>query len=181
LTETKNESNGMNERPKDGLIERWGAKAAALTTILTLVFLVLPQLRPKDADSQTSKSGVSAAEAIVPAIRIEDLPKDHLVGRWRQYDVDGLGNTRYLSTVLVSKHDHDYIMAIAGVAADPDVGSSRGVFDVRYDGTTWTFNSDWGNGQIGMFILRDVAPDVFEGQVYLNGAVVGRSRWTRAE
>jgi hypothetical protein len=55
----------------------------------------------------------------------------------------------------------------------------KGVFDIRFKGDDWYFKSDWGQGKIAEFRLKQITPGVYIGWSYLNGKKVEQYIWLR--
>jgi len=92
-----------------------------------------------------------------------------LEGTWRQH-IDGREACDF--AVTINNMTGQYEMT--GIKAYGSFGPSRGITDVRYDGETWSFNSDWGY-KVAKFVLRKTDDDTFEGMVEGNQ----RNKWVR--
>ena len=165
----------MSDRQKHGLLEKWGAKAAAVTAILGLIFLIFPRLQPS---RETGPQPAAPSPQVAPA-GVSRQPGDIILGTWRHYhDLDENGNWTYISTVVVARSATGYIMSVREQAESNDsvqIVNGLALFDVESDGTTWTFNSNWGGGRVGHFVLKHVSPILFEGHHY-EGRVRGEGR-----
>jgi hypothetical protein len=132
-------------------------------------------------DDRSSPVAVAQGPPTTPSIPTRPSPADVIVGTWRQFVVDELGQSRYLGTFVVTKLGGGYRMQSQDQVQGPDVVNSLGLFDIRSNGETWSFNSNWGNGAIGNFVLRRVSPTLFEGDVLFQGRVVGHNKWVRVQ
>lgn len=114
--------------------------------------------------------GDSPTKAIIPLNVAEPLRPQPLGigGTWRQY-IDG----RQCGDFHVSFNANTGLYEMSTVKQNTGI-TVKGIYDVRYDGQTWSFNSDWGT-QIGRFVLKQVNVNAFE------GIVAGRdkNRWER--
>ena len=183
--------------------------AGALTAILTLLFLLFPELKPGSGAAGEGTS-VPAAAAQPPPVqpasnapaRAElppaqpavmrsepvqaasllpsDVPGDVIIGAWRQYLYVGSEELRFLGTFVVGKSNGVYTMAAREQVEAADVINSIGIFDVACDGEIWTFKSNWGQGRVGQFVLQRVSPTIFDGSVYFDGGVAA-NRWIKVE
>jgi len=178
----------MTDQPSRGPLEKWGAKAVALTAIISLVFLVFPRLKPEPEPSpERGASSVLPSTLVVrqetpPATLASpsvEQPGDVILGTWRQYWYGPAGDLQWLSTYVVSKVGTGYAMTALELVEAEGVTPSLGVFDVRADGYEWEFSSNWGQGRVGYFVLYRVSPSRFEGDVMEGGRVVGRNRWVK--
>lgn len=96
--------------------------------------------------------------------------KREIEGTWRQH-IDG----REAGDFAVKFYE------TTGLYEMPQVGSvsrfgylnTRGISNIRYDGRTWSFDSDWGY-KIGKFELKKVDTNTFEGMI--EGS---RNKWVR--
>jgi hypothetical protein len=167
--------------------ERGATIAGAVTAILTLVFLLYPDLQPKPTANREEPPASSAAfqtpqaAAVITASHPEAAPGDVILGVWRQYVYVDPDQLRPLGTFAVGKRGGEYTMAAREQVESADLLNSIGIFDVASDGELWTFNSNWGQGRVGNFELRRMSPTVFEGDVKYLGQVVSRNRWVKVE
>lgn len=106
--------------------------------------------------------------------------ENDIVGLWEQFIVypDELFSLGLFEVTVV---DGDYAMRIYD---DSDVPRerlvrSKGIFDIAFDGTTWSFYSDWGRHGTGYFELKKVDNNTYEGYSYLNGKERSLNRWVR--
>jgi hypothetical protein len=102
-------------------------------------------------------------------------------GAWKQYVLSPQEGAVYIGTFVVSKHRGEYLLSPRAQSAGERFQTSIGVFDVVYDGRTWTFNSNWGGGDVGNFALQRVSPTVFEGEIRVAGQLSNRTRFVKIE
>jgi hypothetical protein len=163
----------MTEQQKHGILDNWGAKAAAVTTILTLVFLIFPRLQPMRDNGSDGRPGVTGQPRSPTTGEVTNpLPGDVILGTWRHSDSIP-GDDRYLSTVIVTRTPSGYLMSVRDQAEDSTITNGIGIDHVECDGETWTFDSNWGKGEVGHFVLKRRSPTLFEGTVYENGKAIG--------
>lgn len=165
----------MAEQQKLGILDKWGAKAAAITTILTLVFLLFPRLQPARDNGSDGRAG-STAQPRSPTTgdATNPLPGDVILGTWKHWNtVPGNDTLVYMSTVVVTRTPSGYLMSVRDQAEDPSITNGIGIDHVECDGETWTFDSNWGHGEVGHFVLQRRSPTLFEGIVYQKGKAIG--------
>jgi hypothetical protein len=168
-------------------LEKWGAVAMAITAILTLVFLLFPDLKPQPREI------MAGPEIVEPPARLPEAPAtsrtpevnsapartagDVILGTWDQYTFLSEADLKYGGTFVVSRSDGRYVMSAQ--SQREDAGHTIGLSDVDSDGRRWTFRSNWGGGRVATFALERVTENVFEGAASLGGFVVQRDRWVR--
>lgn len=110
----------------------------------------------------------------------DEVAENDIVGLWEQFIVypDELFSLGLFEVTFV---DGEYAMRIYD---DSDVPRerlvrSKGIFDISFDGTTWSFYSDWGRHGTGYFELKKVDNNTYEGYSYLNGKKRSQNRWVR--
>lgn len=179
----------MSEHQPRSPLEKWGAIAVAISGILTLVFLLFPDLKPHSTINGANIPSVVppslVAERETPAARTEPAverqrapdPGDVILGTWDQYTFRTQNDLTYGGTFVVSRGDPEYVMA--ALSQREHSGHTIGLSDVTCDGRTWTFRSNWGNGISAVFMLERVSQNVFEGVASVNGVAVQRDRWVR--
>ena len=92
---------------------------------------------------------------------------ERTTGDWQQY-VFADGAWRGLGVYRVALSDGgDYRMDPVSQSQDPGVTTSKGLSEVKFSGGAWSFNSDWGNGDVGEFRLQRIAPGLYAGWSYL--------------
>jgi hypothetical protein len=92
---------------------------------------------------------------------------ERTTGDWQQY-VFADGAWRGLGVYRVTVSDGgDYRMEPVSQSQDPGVTTSKGLSNVNFSGRTWSFSSDWGNGDVGEFRLQRMAPGLYAGWSYL--------------
>ncbi len=111
--------------------------------------------------------GITAA-IIVLAIQDTEKRKE-LIGVWDQYIAGDYAGTYRVTAA--NKPDSLYDMQLAA-APDPGQGitPSKGISNVKYDGLTWEFDSDWGV-EVGHFTLQKANANEFI------GTAVGKTRY----
>jgi gentisate 1,2-dioxygenase len=92
---------------------------------------------------------------------------DRVTGDWQQFVLDGQGAWRALGVYRVEETNGEYRMTPVSQSQDPDVTTSKGLSNVQFTGKDWTFNSDWGNGDVAEFRLRRIGPGIYAGMSYL--------------
>ena len=109
-------------------------------------------------------------------------PEVRIVGVWTQYYESGRSGkwTQHGAFRVFMKDDKLQMASEDQTKAPEGAIKSRGLFNVGFNGETWTFDSDWGNGRIGSFKLRRVNDDVYEGYSYLNDQRRDHNIWVRA-
>jgi hypothetical protein len=139
------------------------AQLAAWRRLAMVLLLLLPAL-PGAARAQSDG-------ATAPATR------ERTTGDWQQFVADGNGAWRPLGIYRVEQSDGAYRMAPLSQSQEPGVIASKGLSDVRFEGTDWRFNSDWGNGDVGEFRLERFGPGIFSGWSYLRGEQRNYNLW----
>jgi hypothetical protein len=105
---------------------------------------------------------------------------ERTTGNWQQFVSDNSG-WRPLGVYRVERSDGAYRMEPVRQSQDPDVTTSKGLFDVRFSGSDWQFKSDWGNGDVAEFRLQRVAPGKYVGWSYLRGERRNYNLWLLME
>jgi hypothetical protein len=107
---------------------------------------------------------------------------DIIIGTWQQYGLDATTSRWELfGTFVVVKVGGVYTISAREQRDAPGLLHSIGIFDVRSDGVSWTFNSNWGGGRVGNFRLHRVSDTQFDGTVYFSGRAIGITRWIRIQ
>ncbi len=102
-----------------------------------------------------------------------------LAGVWEQYVVPKSGwDLVYLARFELHRTPQGYDAATVDVAPGAFPPQIR-TFNHRFDGTTWTFNSDWQVRGIATFQLKRVNADLFIGWSYLKGHRQNANLWLR--
>ena len=99
------------------------------------------------------------------------VPLAELEGTWRQY-VDGRSLADF--AVKINMETGQYEMSLINRSALTT--GTRGITNIQYDGSTWSFDSDWGY-KTAKFVLRKVDDRTFEGVVEGNQ----RNKWVRID
>jgi hypothetical protein len=161
----------------------------AITGILTLVFLLFPDLKPQPRNVEPARdvAGSAAqlpdapvrAQASLPVPTPATAPRagDAILGTWDQYTFLTESDLKYGGTFVVSRSDGQYVMS--ALRQREDSGHTIGLSDVNSDGRSWTFQSNWGSGFVATFALERVSENVFEGVATLRGQPMQRDRWVR--
>ena len=89
-------------------------------------------------------------------------------GTWQQYVIAD-GQPIYLGTYTFASTGDDYDLNAVDVAPCTFPQTDFHTFGHSYNGTTWTFNSDWHEYGIAQFQLQKVDANRFEGYAYLDG------------
>lgn len=162
------------DKPKDkSFLEKWGAQAAALTAILTLIFLLFPHLKPID-HKQAELSSLSS-------ISNDKLSTDTILGVWEQYIFVTQTDLRSGGKFLVAKRDGKFQMSSISQPDDPRTVHSIQISNVESNGSLWKFISNQGTGRLVQFELLRVSENIFEGTAKLGGVVIQHDRWIRVE
>jgi hypothetical protein len=114
---------------------------------------------------------------------VDDTPSGQpFEGAWKQYVTHPVhGNEVHLGTFVVSKYKGDYAISARAQSEDPEHLNSIAIYDVRYDGKRLTFNSNWGNGQVGNFEMQRTSPSEFKGVIYVAGQPGNHTRFVKIE
>lgn len=102
-------------------------------------------------------------------------------GAWKQYIVTKDEGDVYLGTFVVARSHGEYVISPRTQVEGERYQDSIGVFDVSYDGKSWTFNSKWDDGDVGNYELRRVSPTVFEGEIRVAGKMENLTRVVKIE
>ncbi len=97
-------------------------------------------------------------------------------GVWKQYILDE-GKWWDLGTFKVSYQEGIYLMSPINQTIDEGLVNSRGLFGVSFSEEKWEFNSDWGEGQIGKFLLEKIRTGMYHGWAYLEGEPLNENLW----
>lgn len=133
-------------------------------------------IRPAGAGEGSSRRGPNS---MADFEAVERPAESGLAGIWEQYAVVDSETDIYLGEFAVSRLGDEYQMSARTQVQHPLIINSLGIFDVEYDGDIWTFRSDWGDGNIGRFVLERESEDVFEGHAWLGDEPGPRTRWVR--
>ena len=102
-------------------------------------------------------------------------------GVWKQFIPTTDEGDVYLGTFVVARSNGEYVVSPRTQTEGQRMENSIGIFDVAYDGRSWTFNSNWGGGRIGNFELQRVSPTVFEGEIRIAGKLENRTKLVKIE
>lgn len=109
---------------------------------------------------------------------VADAAGHPLAGLWRQTMLDGRREVAG-GLFIVTADEVGLSMRPLSQSGSVEVNNSRGLTDVAFSGTLWTFKSDWGQGQTGEFRLMRKSADEFRGASYLNGRQMDLNVWRR--
>ena len=109
----------MSHLPSRSALEKWGAVAMAISGILTLVFLLLPDLKPQPRDAQSVREFAGSAAQLLDAPAATQVsvpvpapaPGDIILGTWDQYTLLTEADLKYGGTFVVSRSDGQYVMS----------------------------------------------------------------------
>jgi hypothetical protein len=164
---------------KKSALEKWGAYAAALTAILALIFLVFPNWKPESKEPHKLPE-VNQARPIPPLAT--PLPGDIILGTWQEFLSDSAGSGwEYVGTFVVAKAEGVFTIGAREQRDAPHLINSIGIFDVRSDGTRWTFNSNLGSGRVTNFDLKRVSDTEFYGTISMGGKVINITKWEKVQ
>ena len=103
---------------------------------------------------------------------------ERVAGDWEQFIFFPDTSTwRSAGVYRVEQVDGEYRMSPVNQVQAPDLTNSRGLTNVRFSGSDWLFNSDWGNGNVGEFRLRRIGPGVYQGWSYLGEKQINPNIW----
>jgi hypothetical protein len=108
-------------------------------------------------------------------------PGDVILGTWQQYILENTSRWEFLGTFVVTKTAGAYTISARTQREEPWIANSIGISDVQCDGESWTFNSNWGGGNVAKFSLKRVSNSQFEGTINLGGRPAQRTRWTKIQ
>jgi hypothetical protein len=120
------------------------------------------------------------ADPVRPESPVTPTP-DTIMGAWKQYVLTPDEGDVYLGTFVVSQLRGEYVINPRTQSEGERMMNTLGVFDVSYNGERWTFNSNWGGGEVGNFELQRVSPTVFEGEIRVAGRLSNRTRFVKIE
>ena len=86
-----------------------------------------------------------------------------------------------LGAFVVTRQRGEYVISARSQNESERIMNSIGIFDVQYDGALWTFNSNWGKGEVGAFHLQRQTDTVFEGEIRVAGQIPNRIKWVKIE
>lgn len=89
-------------------------------------------------------------------------------GTWQQYVIAD-GQPVYLATFSFERAGNDYDISAVDVAPCTFPQSGFRTFGHQYDGSRWSFHSDWHEYGVAQFELEKVDHNRFEGYAYLDG------------
>lgn len=131
------------------------------------------------SDEDKPRPAAVAANVDEPITPTPTTPS--IEGAWKQFVLLPDEGPVYLGTFVVSRLRGDYIVAPRTQQEGERYVNTLGVFDVSYDGQQWSFNSNWGGGEVGNFDLKRMSPTVFEGEIRIAGQLSNRTRFVKIE
>jgi hypothetical protein len=129
--------------------------------------------------SDEDKPKAAAVAGVEPITPTPGEPT--IEGAWKQYVFVPEEGPVYLGTFVVSKFRGDYVVSPRAQEEGERYVNTLGVFDINYTGQQWSFNSNWGGGEVGNFELKRVSPTVFEGEIRVAGQLSNRTRFVKIE
>jgi hypothetical protein len=174
----------MNENSKQSFWATLPGVLAAVAGVITAVGALVVSLaqigvigKKPAADSSSQNAPAVASVAATQPAR-SSAPGDIILGTWEQYIFTSPTDLVFGGTFVVSKVDDGYVMGAQQQTPRPDLVNSLGLTNVTSDGTVWTFQSHFTDGESGEFRLRRVSDSIFEGEVVQGGRVT-RNKWVR--
>jgi hypothetical protein len=160
---------------KSVLIALIGAVSAIVAAVAApICSTLLSSDSPQPAAAATPTSIAIAAESpVTPGVPIE--------GTWKQWVYDETGTPVEIGAFVVSRQRGEYVISARRQNEGERIMNSIGIFDVQYDGALWTFNSNWGKGEVGNFHLERQTDTVFEGEIRVAGQIPNRTKWVKIE
>ena len=161
-------------RDKSVHIALIGAIAAVLAAVAApICSKLLSSDSSPPAAGTTPTSGLAAESPVDPGVPIE--------GTWKQWVYDETGTAVELGAFVVTRRQGEYVISARRQNESERIMNTIGIFDVQYDGTLWTFNSNWGKGKVGNFRLQRQTDIVFEGEIIVPGEIPNRTKWVKIE
>ncbi len=160
----------MSKSENKGFLEKWAAKAVALTAILTLLFLLFPDLKPTPTETPLRSTSTQTPTS---------NPGDIILGIWEQFIFVSETDLRSGGKFLVSRAEGEYVMSSVSQPDDARSIHSIEISQIQSDGNLWTFTSNQGAGRIVYFELKKVSENVFEGCAQLDTTIIQCDRWIR--
>ena len=104
--------------------------------------------------------------------------QERKTGEWQQFIwMQDEVRWKYLGTFLVYEANSTYRMKPVEQVRAADVTNSRGITAVRFSGSDWTFNSDWGTVGVGTLRLTKTGDGMYQGWSYLEGTPQYKNLW----
>jgi hypothetical protein len=161
------------------LIACIGAGAAVVAAFAKPICDTLyPSSSERPAGVHASIDGAPGA-LITPTPMIADAPP--IEGTWKQYVLSEDEGAVLLGTFVVAKVNGEYVISPRSQTEGEQFQNAIGVFDVAYDGNVWTYNTNWGNDEVGNFEFQRVSPTMFEGEIRVAGKLENRTRVVKIE
>jgi len=98
-------------------------------------------------------------------------------GEWQQFVLRDDGHWHLLGTFLVQQERGDFLMVPVTQTKDGLIINSRGLFDVKFTASGWSFRSDWGKDGIGVFRLNKLDRGIYQGWSYSGEQRLDRNLW----
>lgn len=121
-------------------------------------------------------------------------PGDVILGTWREVGCASLlpesgkcsGENMYLGTFVVAKTNGGYTISARDQAKSKNIKNSIGIYNVKSDGTSWTFSSNVTGESVhedvvGNFDLRRASENMFAGIISVDGGEVAITKWVRIQ
>jgi hypothetical protein len=101
--------------------------------------------------------------------------QEQRAGDWQQFVLANDG-WHALGVFRVEPNGNKFQMTELSHTADATI-PSKGLSNVLFGPGGWSFDSDWGNGDIGVFRLQRLAPGIYTGWSYLRGVRRNYNMW----
>jgi hypothetical protein len=160
-----------------------GEKSVLIAIIGAVAAIVAAIAAPICSTLLSSDSPQPTAAAATPAPRgiADESPGVPIEGTWKQWVYDETGTPVEIGAFVVSRQRGEYVISARRQNEGERIMNSIGIFDVQYDGALWTFNSNWGKGEVGNFHLERQTDTVFEGEIRIAGQMPNRTKWVKVE
>ncbi len=125
---------------------------------------------------------LTAVACIVTVLTGAASAQDNLSGIWQQKLLMPSGEWKNAGTFEVREDPSGKLsMTPHRQPNSPDLIPSNGISNVEQVADVWTFDSDWGNGNLGSFVLKADKRGRYVGYSYLNGQKRTLNLWIRIE
>lgn len=101
--------------------------------------------------------------------------EEQRAGDWQQFVLANDG-WHSLGVFRVQQNGSKFEMTELSHTADAAI-PSKGLSNVLFTAGGWSFDSDWGNGDVGVFRLQRLAPGIYVGWSYLRGTRRNYNMW----
>jgi len=126
-------------------------------------------------------SRLLSSDSPPPAAELPVSPGIPIEGTWKQWVYDETGTPVEIGAFVVTRQRGEYVIGARRQNESERILNSLGIFDVQYDGTLWTFNSNLGKGEVGNFHLERQTDTVFEGEIRVADRIPNRTKWVKIE